>query len=175
MFCGIPFWCNLYQKSFYWIRSFLWSLTISTRTRRRSFVTIEREQGCWFIDFPNLIHFHSSNFVCYFAIKWSIFDLNGRFFDENMIEFNGEHVGMLNFGTQNCLGRIEMFTPLFWGVFTPKIFFVKKILWRRPRHPFQWLILLLYAYIKDVSTGVFNRNWFSVQTTMPEVILFSTF
>ena len=105
-------------------------------------------------------HFHPSYFVCYFAIKWSIFDLNGRFFDENMIEFDGEHVGMLSFGIQNCLGRIVIFTPLFWGVFTPKIFLSMEILWRKARHPFQWLILLLYAYIKDVSTGVFNRNWF---------------
>ena len=120
-------------------------------------------------------HFHPSNFVCYFAIKRSIFDLNGRFFDENMIEFNGEHVGMLIFGIQSCLARVVIFTPLFWGVFTPKIFFVKKILWRRPRHPFQQLILLLYTYIKARATGVFNQNQFSVQTTVPEVLLFSTF
>ena len=56
-------------------------------------------------------HFHPTKFVCYFAIKWSIFDLNGRFFDENMIEFNVEHVGILIFGIQSCLARIEIFTP----------------------------------------------------------------
>ena len=73
-------------------------------------------------------HFHPSKFVCYFAIKRSIFDLNGRFFDENMIEFNGEHVGMLIFGIQNCLARIVICIPLFWGIFTTKLFFVKEIL-----------------------------------------------
>ena len=47
---------------------------------------------------------------------------------KKMIEFNGEQVGLLSFGIQNCLGRIAI---LFWSVFTHpklKIFFVKKIL-----------------------------------------------
>ena len=65
-------------------------------------------------------HFHPSNFVCYFAIKWSIFDLNGQFFDENMIEFDGEHVGMLSFGIENYLGRIVIFTPCFGVYLHPK-------------------------------------------------------
>ena len=47
-------------------------------------------------------HFHPTKFVCYFAIKWSIFDLKGRFFDENMVEFDGEHVGMLCCAIQIC-------------------------------------------------------------------------
>ena len=50
---------------------------------------------------------------------------------KKMIEFNGEQVAFLSFGIQNCLGRIAIFTPLFWSVFTHpklKIFFVKKIL-----------------------------------------------
>ena len=105
-------------------------------------------------------HFHPNNFVYYYAIKWSIFDLKGQFFNENMIELNGEHVGMLGFGIENCLGRIVIFTPLFWGIFTPKIFFVKKMLWRKPRHEFQRLILILHAYIKDISMSVFNRKRF---------------
>ena len=52
------------------------------------------------------------------------------------------------------------FYPLFWGIFTPKIFFVKKILWKRPRYPSQLLILILHAYIKDISMSVFNRKRF---------------
>ena len=159
MFCGIPFWCNLYQKSFYTIRSFLWSLTISIVQDAEVLLQSNVSKVVDFLIFQ-YFHFYPSNFVCYFAIKWSIFDLNGRFFDENMIEFNEEHAGMLIFGFQDCFARIVIFTSLFWGIFTTKIFFVKKILWRRPRYPFQWLILPLYAYIKDVSTGVFNRNRF---------------
>ena len=49
-------------------------------------------------------HFHPNHFVCYFAIKWSIFDLKGRFFDENMIDFNREHVRMLYCAIRNCFG-----------------------------------------------------------------------
>ena len=66
-------------------------------------------------------HFHPTKFVCYFAIKWSIFDLNGRFFDENMIEFNGEHVGMIIFGIQSCLARIVIFTPVFGYIYTQNL------------------------------------------------------
>ena len=58
-------------------------------------------------------HFHPTNFVCYHAIKWSIFDLKGRFFDENMIEFNGEHVSMLHFAIQISLDCFKISTLLF--------------------------------------------------------------
>ena len=67
-------------------------------------------------------HFHPSNFVCYFAIKWSIFNLKGRFFDENMTEFNGEHVGMLYCAIRICLECFQISTPLFLGRFYAKIF-----------------------------------------------------
>ena len=60
-------------------------------------------------------HFHPTNFVCYHAIKWSIFDLKGRFFDENMIEFNEEHVGMLRFAIHISLDCFQISTPLFFG------------------------------------------------------------
>ena len=138
----------------------MWSLTISTCTRPQSIVTIKYDLVASTFNYFWNFHFHPNNFVCYYAIKWSIIDLKGQFFDENMIELNGEHVGMLGFDIENCLGRIVIFTPLFWGIFTPKIFFVKKILWKRPRYPFQWLILIFHAYIKDISMSVFNRKWY---------------
>ena len=68
-------------------------------------------------------HFHPTNFVCYFVIKWStIFDLKGLFFDKNMIEFNGEHVGMLCVAIQISLEGFQVSTPLFLGGFYAKIF-----------------------------------------------------
>ena len=65
-------------------------------------------------------HLHPTKCVCYFAIKWSTFDLKRQFFDENMIEFNGEHVGVLIFGIQNCLAKIVSFTPLGY-IYTQKL------------------------------------------------------
>ena len=67
-------------------------------------------------------HFHPTNFVCYHAIKWSIFDLKGRFFDENMIEFNEEHVGMLRFAIHISLDCFQISIPLFLVGWHAKVF-----------------------------------------------------
>ena len=159
MFCGIPFWCNLYQKAS--IKSVLFCEAWRYQLVQDPEVLLQSNViQVLYLIISQSFHFHPTKFVCYFAIKWSIFDLNGRFFDENMIEFNGEHVGMLGFGIKNYLGRIVIFTLLFWGVFTPKIFIVKELIWRKPKHKLQQLIPILHEYIKDISTGVFNRKWF---------------
>ena len=71
-------------------------------------------------------HFHPTNFVCYHAIKWSIFDLKGRFFDENMIEFNGEHVGMLCFAIQISLDCFQISTLFFSWVSCQSILMILK-------------------------------------------------
>ena len=67
-------------------------------------------------------HFHPNHIFCYYAIKWSIFDLKGRFFDENTIEFNGEHVGMLCSANWISLECFQIFIPIFLDGFMPKYF-----------------------------------------------------
>ena len=61
-------------------------------------------------------HFQTNNFVSYYAIKRSMFDLKWYFLHESSIEFDGEHVGMLCSAIRNCLEIIPIFTPCF-GVY----------------------------------------------------------
>ena len=135
VFCGIPFWCNLYQKSFYSIRSFLWSLTISTRTRPRSFVTIECDWGSLYICFPKF-SFSPYEICLLFCHKivniW--FKRTVLWWKHDGIQWRTRryaHLWHPELSCKNC-----NFTPQFWGVFTAKIFLGMERLWMDHRRAF---------------------------------------
>ena len=108
------------------------------------------------------------------AIKWSIFDLKGRFFDENMIEFNVEHVGILIFGIQSCLARIAIFTPPVLGCIYNQNLLRQENTMKEAKVSFP-VIDPASLYIYKGPSRVFNWKQFRVQTTVPEVLLFPVF
>ena len=152
----------------------MWSLTISTCTRPQSIVTIKYDLASSFNYFWNF-HFHPNNFVCYYAIKWSIFHLKRQILHGRNIEFDGNNIGILCFAIPpfgSVLGVFKNLPPILGR------FYAKQFTQGQHQND-SWFLIddpsIIHTWGSNISTGPYNWNQFRGSTKRPKHCCYSKF